>query len=283
MIYTISNDILTVQVNTLGGELVSVKKGGKERLWQNENGGWSGHAPILFPVCGDCNMIVRGQKYPIKKHGFARDTEFSLIGMGKDEITMGFSSNESTKAVYPFDFEFRVTYRLDGAKLTIEYEVVNPDKRIAYIACGCHESYQLDGEIGEYEAVFNKTEKFDSYVHSPELAALTGEVLNFGESDRIAFPQEFMETDCLILKNLNSTEVTLQKIGGEKVAKLTFDGFKNFLFWHPAGSRMVCMEPWHNLPDRVDEKELEISRKEGIQCVFPESKEKYTHTIEYFN
>ena len=88
MIYTISNEILTVQVNTLGGELISVKKDGKERLWQNENGGWAGHAPVLFPVCGDCTMIVRGKEYPIKKHGFARNSEFELQGINKTELTM---------------------------------------------------------------------------------------------------------------------------------------------------------------------------------------------------
>lgn len=283
MIYTISNDILTVQVSTLGAELVSVKKDGKERLWQNENGGWNGHAPVLFPVCGDCTMILRGKEYPIKKHGFARGSEFELQGKSKTELTMRLTSSDVTREVYPYVFDFFVTYRLDGAKLEIVYEVHNKTDRIMYVSLGSHESYQLDGEIGEYEVVFNKKEKFDSYIHNPDIAALTGETLNFGEGDTIQFPQEFMETDCLIFKELNSTEVTLQKIGGEKVAKLYFEDYKNFLFWHPAGSRMVCMEPWHNLPDTVEEKKLEFSRKLGVQYIEPQSKDKYTHTIEYFN
>ena len=53
MIYGISNGILTAMVSTTGGELVSVRKDGKERIWQNDNGSWCGHAPILFPVSGD--------------------------------------------------------------------------------------------------------------------------------------------------------------------------------------------------------------------------------------
>ena len=58
MIYEFGNGTLKCKVSDLGAELVSVVHNGKERLWQNENGGWSGHAPILFPHCGKCTVNV---------------------------------------------------------------------------------------------------------------------------------------------------------------------------------------------------------------------------------
>ncbi len=282
MIYGISNGILTAVVSTLGGELISVRKDGKERLWQNKTGAWSGHAPILFPVSGDCTMIVDGKQYPIKKHGFAKKSEFSLIGMSKEEITLGFKSSEETKEVYPYDFEFHVTYRVKGATLEIFYDVFNPSEAPMYAMCGCHESYALEDEVGNYEVKFNKEEVFDSYIYDESQAGIKRETVNFGEGQYLVLPQKFLSTDCLIFKDLNSTEVLLKKMGGKKIAKLKFEGFKNFLFWHPLGSKMICMEPWHNLPDFVDEKNVEFSLKNGAQEIPPKSKKRFTHSIEYF-
>ena len=283
MIYGISNGILSANVSTLGGELISVRKDGKERIWQNDNDSWRGHAPILFPVSGDCTMIVDGKQYPIKKHGFARKSEFYLVGMSKEEITLGFKSNEETKSVYPYDFEFHVTYRVKGATLEIFYDVFNPSDAPMYAMCGCHESYLLAEEVGKYEAVFNKKEVFDSYIYDESQAGIKHETVKFGEGERIQLPQKFLNTECLIFKDVNSTEVELRKIGGGKIAKLTFEGFKNFLFWHPLGSKMICMEPWHNLPDFIDEKNVEFSSKNGAQEIPPKSKKRFIHTIEYFD
>ena len=283
MIYGISNGILTAMVSTLGGELISVRKDGKERIWQNDNGSWRGHAPILFPVSGDCTMIVDGKQYPIKKHGFAKNSEFYLVGMSKEEITLGFKSSEETKTVYPYDFEFHVTYRVKGATLEIFYDVFNPSEAPMYAMCGCHESYALQDEVGKYEAIFNENEVFDSYIYDGAQAGIKHQIVNFGEGKRIALPQKFLNTECLIFKDVNSTEVTLKKIGGGKIAKLKFEGFKNFLFWHPLGSKMICMEPWHNLPDFIDEKNIEFSLKNGAQEIPAKSKRRFTHSIEYFD
>ena len=74
MIYTIGGELLTVQISSLGAELVSVRYQGKERLWQNENGGWAGHAPILFPYAGRCSVKVDGKVYRAITNYGARPT-----------------------------------------------------------------------------------------------------------------------------------------------------------------------------------------------------------------
>ena len=79
MIYEFGSETLRCKVSSVGAELISVVHNGKERLWQNDNGGWSGHAPILFPFAGSCAMVVDGVEYPVPKHGFARKSEFACI------------------------------------------------------------------------------------------------------------------------------------------------------------------------------------------------------------
>ena len=53
MIYTLKNQELTVTLTDLGAELLSIKCAGDcEYLWQGDPAYWTGHAPLMFPICG---------------------------------------------------------------------------------------------------------------------------------------------------------------------------------------------------------------------------------------
>ncbi len=281
MIYQIKNDVLTVEISSLGAEMVSVKKNGKERLWQNDNGGWDGHAPVLFPKCGDCRVIIDGKEYPMRGHGIACRSEFTCVERSETSIKLSCSSSEETKKVYPYDYIFTVTYVLDGAKLHVEYETYNPSDTPMYASLGCHESYALDCEIDEYEAIFSEEEDFTSLIHTSEARGLTGESVSFGVGKRLRFPKEFMEDNSLIFENVKSKEVEVWKIGGERVCKVWFEGFDVLLFWRPAGSKMVCVEPWLNLPDLTTQPIGDFKEKYGVQKIEPKTKKVFAHTIEY--
>ena len=101
MQYSVAEGKLTITVDTHGAELCSVVYDGKEKLWQNETGGWKGHAPILFPVCGHFDMRVDGKEYPMPAHGFAKKMEFALKEEGKNSLTFLLKANEATKKFYP--------------------------------------------------------------------------------------------------------------------------------------------------------------------------------------
>lgn len=281
MTYQLSSGLLELEISSIGAELISVKKQGKERLWQNENGGWSGHAPVLFPKAGDMQVVFNGEVSQMASHGVARKHEFSLVEKTENKIVLKMTSDEGTKAVYPYDFELFVAYEIDGAKLKIEYKMGNLSSVPAYAYFGSHESYALDGEIDEYEVIFPEEETFDSWIHNGDIHGLTGEVESFGKGKKLVFPKAFMEDNTLIFSNVNSRKVELWKIGGERIATLWFDGFENLLFWHPAGSRMVCMEPWQNLPDLAEDKGKEFSEKKGVRKIEPKTSLAVTHTVEY--
>jgi galactose mutarotase-like enzyme len=281
MTYQLTNGVLALEISSIGAELISVKKQGKERLWQNENGGWSGHAPILFPKAGDMQVVFDGQISAMAGHGVARKHEFSLVEKSENKIVLKMTSDEGTKAVYPYDFVLFVTYEIEDAKLKIEYKMENLSSVPAYAYFGSHESYALDGEIDEYEAVFPEEETFDSLIHNGDIHGLTGEVQSFGKGKKLAFPKAFMEDNTLIFANVNSRSVELWKRGGERIATLWFDGFEHLLFWHPAESKMVCMEPWQNLPDFPDDKGKEFSKKSGVREIEPKTSLATTHIIEY--
>ena len=48
----LNNGILSVTVSTFGAEVISAIHCGKEMVWQGSEKYWTGHSPLLFPVCG---------------------------------------------------------------------------------------------------------------------------------------------------------------------------------------------------------------------------------------
>ncbi len=81
MVIELKSEQLSVQFNSFGGALSSIKDAeGLEYLWQGDATYWSGQAPVLFPICGslreDTALYIdeKGQerKGNIPRHGLVR-------------------------------------------------------------------------------------------------------------------------------------------------------------------------------------------------------------------
>ena len=270
---------MTVTADTRGAELVSVLCDGKERLWQNEDGSWSGHAPLLFPVCGHFGVTVNGKDYPLPPHGFARKREFTLEARGENFLRFSLVSDEETKRVYPFSFRFTVNYELQGTALNITYEVHNPQEKPLFFSCGGHESFVLASDIENYKLVFPKPVHLMHFVNDED-GYLTGETRDFGTRRELALPKDILQNNfSLILGNLSVRAVRLCT-NEDCVAELSFPDFAHLLLWRPNDAKMICIEPWGNLPDGRGEQK-EFSQKAGVVRVEPHETKTLTHTITY--
>lgn len=282
MMYTIKSKELEVQIDDFGAELVSVKLQGKERLWQNDNGSWSGHAPVMFPACGSCDIVVNGKKYPHFLHGFARKNTFAVSDVSGSSATFTLCSSEETKTLYPFDFIFSITYAVEGATLKVTHTAKNTGDGTLYCSFGAHESYALDTALDNYRLVFEKEEVLDSLIHN-NCGVLTGEVKKFGKSDTLALPVEFLENgNTAIFSGIRSGFVTLETLQGKKEATISLEGFDNLLLWHSDGSQMICIEPWQNLPDYDGKTDIELSKKKGLTAVKSGEEYTLTRTVVYY-
>lgn len=281
MIYEFGSDVLRCQVSTLGAELISVVHNGKERLWQNESGYWNGHAPILFPYGGNCAVMVDGVLYPEQKHGFISAQRFSLHEKTADSVTLCFSSNEETRRLYPFDFSLFVTYLVAGNCLKITYKAVNDGQRTMYAGFGCHESYALDVEAEDCEVVFEKEEKLLSLMASGDNGKLTGETVDLGEGKVLPLPKRLLNPTVIL--QTNSRAVSLRKRGEEKLlARVSYPDFSNLLIWAVKRGKMVCIEPWQNLPDEDQKAPQELCKKQGLTAIAAGETLTAFHEITYF-
>ena len=109
MNYTLKNDVLTVEISDLGAQILSVKRGNCEYIWQRDEKYWANCAPIMFPVCGrifGSTYTYGGKEYHMENHGFARMSVFEVKQDDDCHITFTLTDNEETLKQYLLALRF---------------------------------------------------------------------------------------------------------------------------------------------------------------------------------
>ena len=214
----------------------------------------------------------------MKRHGFVRTLLFEVEKASDSAVTFLLRSNDETKEQYPFDFELRVSYALEGKSLKINYNVKNCSDGKMYFSIGSHEGYYCPEGIEEYDVLLPAKETLDATkVDGPILSHDTERIIE--NDDKIALKNEYFTIDALVFKDIKARSVVLKHRNSERALKLSFEGCDYFLIWTKVGAPYVCLEPWCGVSDSVDtDKKLET--KEGIRTLAEGDSFEKTHTIE---
>jgi galactose mutarotase-like enzyme len=135
-----------------GARLQSWSVGDWEVIRWPETADWSkpqkirGGNPVLFPFIARSFHDNRigfwkspdGQVRPAPMHGFARDSAFSIISADDARVEMRLEANDTTRAMYPFDFRFEVAMRLGADSLEVIYRLTNTGKAPLPWSAGHH-------------------------------------------------------------------------------------------------------------------------------------------------
>ena len=290
--FTIQNDHLKVSVKQTGAEFSGLQsvKTGREYLWQADPRFWGRHSSLLFPIIGELagkQYKYQGKSYSLSRHGFARNAAFELEAEAPANLTLVLNASEETKAVYPFDFQLKVRYQLEGAKLSIHYEVYNSDQKTIYFSLGAHPAFNcplLPGEKrSDYSLVFEQAEL--AYTQKLNENGLRNgrTALVLDQSKVLPIRDDLFDDDALILSNLSSERVALCNGKQEKVLTFDFSGFPYLGIWAPsAEAPFVCLEPWFGVADPVNPAGS-IAEKEGIQSLDPGATFACVHRVEINN
>lgn len=250
MQYTIKSDKLTAVIDSFGGELHSLKDTmGNEYIWTAEDV-WKRHAPLLFPfVCNTKSKkyTVNGKEYSLSNHGFARDTEFSDKSVQGDRVTLSICSDEGTKAKYPFDFEFSVTYALSGNKLSVTMEAKNAGDGDMPFFVGGHPGFlcpfeaDKDSTFEDYDVVYEKNET----ITQDEFG-----VTVLDNANKVGVTRELFKNDVFMKDKPASSKVSLVSRKSGKSVTVSYDNSGCIAVWSPYDDRghFVCLEPWASAP-----------------------------------
>ena len=258
MIYTIKNELLTVEINSLGAELHSIKTNdGCEYLYQGNPEFWSGRAPIMFPICGRFfagKYTYLGKEYEMGSHGFARNSEFLISASSENAITFTLCENEETKKSYPFNFKLDVTFSLKSNELFVDYKVTNTDEKTLIFALGGHPAFNVPLDEGlkfeDYVVEFDKACDAYRLDLSPTcFCTYDDKLYTQGGTKSISLNHDLFDNDAIFLYNVPK-KITLRSPLANRAVVVRFDKMKYIGLWHATKkpAPYVCIEPWASIP-----------------------------------
>ena len=279
---TLKNNVMSVEISEKGAEIRRVTVNGEERLWSGDPAFWTGTAPVLFPICGglpEDKFTYAGKEYTLTKHGFAKSMDFEVENQNGLSATFLLKSNAETLKMYPWKFEFRITYSLKGSRIKIDYDVKNLSNDTMYVSPGAHEAYACPEGIEDYDVIFEKKETLNSCVLDGNLIAHST-VPIIKETDTLPLYEKYFAVDALVFKDLKSRSAALRNRKTGKSVTVDFEGCDYFLLWMKPGAGYICMEPWAGIPAMADAG-YDITEKEGINEVKPGAVFHLDHTIHF--
>lgn len=273
----IQNGELTAVIKTFGAELCSVKShSGQEFMWQAEPV-WPRHAPNLFPIVGSLlqhQYTYEGVTYPMKHHGFARDSQFTLLHQSEHSASFVLQDSDDTRPNFPFSFSLIITYTLGGNTIFQRFRVINTGADTLPLSFGAHPAFNAS-PVDDFDIVFEKTETAQAQLlDGPYIGATKKDVIQ--EGTKIPLTPHTFDADALVFENLNSKQVTLQHKHSSYSVKVGFEGFPFLGIWAKPAAPFVCIEPWQGIADYVSHNGA-IEHKKGI--VWLDSKEEIERTL----
>lgn len=260
-LFQISNDKITIQIDSMGAELRSLKEiaSDREYMWHGDPQYWKRTSPVLFPLVGgvkDGAYRVDGRDYPMGQHGFARDMEFQLKSQAAQEIWFTLESDADTLEKYPYPFVLELGYELADVTVIVKWRVKNPAKECMYFSIGGHPAFLCPITEGtkqsDYGIRFDTKEKVVS--SCLENGLVSGKTITYTlQSGMLPVTEHLFDGDALIIEHDQAHSAALVTPDGRDYLTVEFDA-PLFGIWSPPGKQapFICIEPWYGRCDRAD-------------------------------
>lgn len=273
----LENNTLKISILSKGAELRSVfhKQNGLEYMWDANPAFWSKTSPVLFPIVGQLKDNIykhEGKEYHLSRHGFAREKEFEVIEKAQSSATFSLQSNEDTLAIYPFHFLFNIIYSLQDDEPAVQYRIQNKGEKEMLFSVGGHPAFKLPLVEGtayhDYGLSFNREETAGRWPITKDgiIGSIPEPLLN--KTTVLPLTKDLFKSDAVVLKHLDSDEVTLGSDKTSRGLRFVFHGFPYLGLWAAPGADFVCIEPWCGIADSVNA-DGELAHKEGINKLPP--------------
>jgi galactose mutarotase-like enzyme len=270
--HQLQNEHISIEVSSLGAELTSLtdKQNHIEHIWQADPAVWGWHAPTLFPVVGRSikdQIIIDGKAYPMPQHGFARRSEFILTEKRDDLLRFKLSASDKTLVIYPYLFDFHISYEIKDNTLIQTFEVYNTGEDSMYFQLGGHPGFAVPFLTGEtYEDYYLEFEK-DTFLDREHIDE-NGFFDQCGSNvidgtNKLPLEKDMFSADAIVIKDPHSRKVYLRSNKNPHTVSVEFPAFNYLGLWAKVGAPYICIEPWRGCAD-TEGKPTELKDKEGI-------------------
>lgn len=258
MEYILENDLLRVTISNFGGQIASVvhKSDGVEHMWSGDPEVWKFQSPVMFPYCGkvkDGRIHIRGRVVEnAPPHGVVRTLTYEPVSKTQDSVSLAVSSCEETLAVFPYQFRFVSTFRLEGERLLHTLTVENTDTEAFSFGIGYHPGFAIPFDdrhsAADYELRFSDLES-PICVETPT-GLLNGRYYVLGNNIRsIPVTEGMFDSGSHAMVNLRSRTLGIYERDSSRAVVCRIAEYPYCLIWsQPGMPKFVCIEPWHSLP-----------------------------------
>ena len=267
-IISISSNSLTASIDTMGAQLMSLRKGESEYLWQGDSNWWPRRAPILFPIVGvlkNGNAESAEGTVTLARHGLARLNQFEVVEQSVSSVTLQLKSTEETRKSYPYDFELRLIFSVSDDTLTQTYEVTNRGNVVLPFTLGAHPAFNIPvpgveaASLDQYSLLFTRSwTSFGPSITDEGLCDYTTPQRLIVDSDTLPLSWELIDREKTItLEDVPDRRITLatstEAPSEAHGIQMDFEGFDYLGIWSAApGCPFVALEPWCGIADTVD-------------------------------
>ena len=296
-IISISNGSLTASIDTMGAQLMNLRKVESEYLWQGDSNWWPRRAPILFPMVGvlkDSKAESAEGTISLARHGLARLNQFEVVEQSPSSVTLQLKSTEETHKSYPYDFELKLIFSVAGDTLTQTYEVTNPANVVLPFTLGAHPAFNIPipgveaASLDQYHLLFTRSwTSFGPSITDEGLCDYTTPQRLIVNSDTLPLSWELIDREKTItLEDVPDRRITLatstETHSEAHGIQMDFEGFDYLGIWSAApGCPFVALEPWCGIADTVDCDGI-FEHKPGIMCLEPEQSITKTLSVKVF-
>lgn len=267
---TISKGSFSVTADTFGGQLVSIKKGNDEYLWQADPKWWKGSAPILFPIVAslrDSRAMTKNGPCSMPRHGLIRKTEYLLAESSEDAVTYEISDTDEMYRNFPYHFTVRMHYSIpEENTVSTEFRITNRDTIPMPFMFGGHPAFNVpaggakDDAFENYVLKFTKKISADTYLMDAKgLYTLTDEYKMhlMTDSDTLPLTHDLLSHDVLTMQDIPDDTVSCVSTKTGRGVCLHFPGFPYLGIWSAANEApFVAVEPWAGCSTRSDEDDI---------------------------
>lgn len=283
MLYTIKNSFLEVTVCDNGAEIKSVKYLGNDYLHNSDPKYWGRSAPLLWPNIGTIKggfATIDGVAYPMKKHGFLRDTLCNVYTHEDSKIVFKVTANENTLKLYPYNFTILITYELVNQTIHSSLEFFNHSEKEMPFNLGLHPAFKVplyeDEKFEDYKVIFDVpgTYEIPTVDLTNGLIDYSKRYRTFNNLQVLPLNYKDYEFDALVFENILSHQITLTNKDETHGVVFNFDDFPMLGIWTPnhIDSPFICLEPWIGCADGPESNQDFITKRDLVKVNPNESK-----------
>jgi galactose mutarotase-like enzyme len=252
----IRSDELSARIDPLGAQLSTLRDAAdRDLLWNGDPAIWNGRAPLLFPIVG---MLAGGcyrlgaREYRLSRHGFARGKRFEIIESDARSAAFRLAPDDSTRALYPFEFELETRFSIEGPELSVTTWVRNLGTAEMPASFGYHPALRWPlpyGEPRDEHRIEFETDEPDP-IRRLDSDGLLGPQTHPTPvaARRLALADALFEDDVVIFDRIRSRSVSYGASRGPRF-RMRFPDTPYLGVWSKPGAPFVCIEPWHGFSD----------------------------------